>query len=335
MASNSSDSSSRLAWSPRRDLNSIVGYLRDFLKEDFSWGYYLTVLVFIGSCIVWNYFGFERGTGEKWLIRKVYGSEWGILAYVGFYAVPYYLILVFQSIFHKEVGFWKDREFWIRTGLGLFLLSLDAAFYYYRATGALADSPYMRYFILKCAGNLLSVVAIFIPLYIWYLAVDRKRMGHFYGLKLTGVNLRPYIWMLLLMMPLVAGASFLPDFLKAYPNFPPAKMLNVPDIPLWLGYVIYEPIYLSDYTWTEVIFRGFMVIGVMGVLGKNAVMPMVGIYAFRHFAKPLGETIGSVFGGWILGVIALRSRNIMGGVLLHMGIAGLMDFFAGLQWIFR
>lgn len=335
MSLHSSDTRFRISFSPRRDLHSVIGYLRDHIKEDFSWGYYLTVLTFIGGCIVWNYFGFEHGTGENWLIRKTYGSEWGILAYVGFYAVPYYLILVFQSIYLKETGFWKDKEFWTRSLLGLFLLSLDAAFYYYRYTGDLAEHPYMRYFVLKCAGNLISVVAIFVPLYIWYRAVDRKRLGDFYGLKLSGFNLRPYLWMLLMMVPLVAAASFLPDFLKAYPNFQPAKMMNVPDIPLWLGYLIYEPIYLSDYTWTEVIFRGFMVIGMMGVLGKNAVMPMVGIYAFRHFAKPLGETIGSIFGGWILGVIALRSRNIMGGVLLHMGIAGLMDLFAGLQWIFK
>lgn len=327
--------SARLRLTPGKDLATVVQYLKDHLKEDFSWGYYLTVLAFIGGCIAFNYGGFERGTGENWLIRKTYGSELGILAYVAFYAVPYYVILIFTSIFQKETGFWKSRQFWIRSLWGLFLLSLDAAFYYYRYTKGLADNPYWKYFILKFAGNLISVVAIFIPLYLWYRAVDRKNMGHFYGLKLQGFDVKPYLWMLLMMTPLIAGASFLPDFLKAYPNFQPNRMMNIPDLPTWLGYLIYEPVYLSDYTWTEVIFRGFMVLGMVKVLGRHSVMPMVGIYAFRHFAKPLGETIGSIFGGWILGVIALRSRNIMGGVLLHMGVAGLMDLFAGLQWLFR
>ena len=325
--------SGKRAWfHPQRDLQTIAGYLRSHLKEDFSWGYYLGVLVFLGICIALNYFGFERGTGENWLIRKTYGSEWGILAYIGFYAAPYYLIVLWQGFFHKGLGFWRNREFWIRTLFGLALLSLDAAFYYYRYAGLLADDPYWKYFVLKCAGNMISVFAIFIPLWIWYQVVDRK-LGSFYGLRWRGFDPKPYLWMLLIMLPLIIAASFLPDFLRAYPNFQPEKMGRIPDLPLWLGYLIYEPIYLIDYTWTEVIFRGFMILGLTRVMGRHAIMPMVGIYAFRHFAKPLGETIGSIFGGWILGVIALRSRHIMGGVLLHMGIAALMDLCAGLQWL--
>ncbi|MEM7655668.1 MAG: CPBP family intramembrane glutamic endopeptidase, partial [Bacteroidota bacterium] len=81
----------------------------------------------------------------------------------------------------------------------------------------------------------------------------------------------------------------------------------------------------------ELIFRGFFVIGMAKVLGKGAVLPMVSIYAARHFAKPMLETVGSVFGGYILGVIAFRSQNIWGGVLIHIGIAALMDVFALLQ----
>ncbi|CAN5226073.1 hypothetical protein BH23BAC1_BH23BAC1_38320 [soil metagenome] len=58
---------------------------------------------------------------------------------------------------------------------------------------------------------------------------------------------------------------------------------------------------------------------------------MVVLYAFYHFGKPPGETIGSIFGGYILGVIAMYTRSVMGGVLLHVGIAWLMDGFAFLQ----
>ena len=72
--------SARLRLTPGKDLATVVQYLKDHLKEDFSWGYYLTVLAFIGGCIAFNYGGFERGTGENWLIRKTYGSELGILA---------------------------------------------------------------------------------------------------------------------------------------------------------------------------------------------------------------------------------------------------------------
>ncbi len=319
---------------PVEDLKPVAGYLAAHWKEDFSWRYYGGTLLFIGICILANYVGWEQRTGERWLISKTNGSEWGMLAYLAFYGVPYYLILLWQTWSEGEGQFWRKRDFWVRSLFGLGLLSFDAGFYYYYSAGGLVDNPQWRYFVMKCAGNMISAVAIFVPLWIWYRLMDRKT-GHFYGLRWQGFDPKPYVWMLVLMVPLIAAASFLPDFLRAYPNFSPRRMAAIPDLPMWLGYAIFEPIYLIDYTWTEVIFRGFLVLGLVGVLGRHSVMPMVGVYAFRHFAKPLGETIGSIFGGWILGVIALRSRNIMGGVFLHIGVAALMDLFAGLQWWWR
>ena len=64
------------------------------------------------------------------------------------------------------------------------------------------------------------------------------------------------------------------------------------------------------------------------LLGKEAVLPMVSMYAFLHFGKPLGETIGSVFGGYILGVIALKKEHIFGGFIIHVGVAYLMEITA-------
>ena len=90
--------------------------------------------------------------------------------------------------------------------------------------------------------------------------------------------------------------------------------------------------YGLDFMWTEVVIRGFMVIGMYRLMGHKAVMPMVALYAFRHFNKPLAETISSVFGGYLLGSIAYRSNNVLGGVFIHAGIAILMDLVAMAQW---
>ena len=67
------------------------------------------------------------------------------------------------------------------------------------------------------------------------------------------------------------------------------------------------------------------------VLGKDAILPMVATYAFLHFGKPMAETIGSIFGGYILGIIALQTRSIIGGVIIHMGVAIAMDLAAYIQ----
>jgi hypothetical protein len=58
---------------------------------------------------------------------------------------------------------------------------------------------------------------------------------------------------------------------------------------------------------------------------------MIATYCFLHFGKPISESISSVFGGYILGLIALNSRNIWGGVFIHVGVAWLMEFFGWWQ----
>jgi membrane protease YdiL (CAAX protease family) len=81
----------------------------------------------------------------------------------------------------------------------------------------------------------------------------------------------------------------------------------------------------------ELAFRGFLVIGMARWLGTRAVLPMAVMYCVLHFGKPMGEAIASFFGGYILGVLALRSRSIWGGVVVHLGLAWMMEFAAYLQ----
>ena len=59
--------------------------------------------------------------------------------------------------------------------------------------------------------------------------------------------------------------------------------------------------------------------------GKDAILPMACFYCTIHFGKPLGECISSYFGGIILGVVVYHTRSIYGGLLVHLGIAWLME----------
>ena len=137
--------------------------------------------------------------------------------------------------------------------------------------------------------------------------------------------------MLLLMVPVIYIATWLPGFLEYYPTYKRAGGFGFAahyKIPEFVASMIYELFYLTDFLNTELFFRGFLVIGLSKLMGKNVVLPMVATYAVLHFGKPMGETISSVFGGYILGVIALYSRNIWGGVFIHGGIALFMELFA-------
>jgi hypothetical protein len=81
-------------------------------------------------------------------------------------------------------------------------------------------------------------------------------------------------------------------------------------------------------------YRGALIIGMARLLDKDAVIPMASAYVVLHFGKPLGEAISSFFGGFILGVHSLAKKNIFGGIIIHVGIAYLMEAAAILHHFF-
>jgi membrane protease YdiL (CAAX protease family) len=54
-------------------------------------------------------------------------------------------------------------------------------------------------------------------------------------------------------------------------------------------------------------------------------------YLMIHFPKPWLEATGAIFFGLFPGMLALRTRSIWGGVLVHVSIALSMDLLALLQ----
>lgn len=134
------------------------------------------------------------------------------------------------------------------------------------------------------------------------------------------------------MIPLIFWASFQPDFLEAYPQFKPWLYNEAFGLSKFQMSLIFEFFYGIDFVTVELIFRGAMVIGLSSLMGSSVILPMVVTYAFLHFGKPLAETIGSIFGGYILGIIALNTRNILGGCTIHIGVALLMEAMALMQF---
>ena len=78
-----------------------------------------------------------------------------------------------------------------------------------------------------------------------------------------------------------------------------------------------------------------MVIALAKILGRESVLAMDSFYGFSHFGKPVAETISSFFGGYILGVIALNHKNINGGIIVHVGLALLMESASMIQFVIR
>jgi hypothetical protein len=147
----------------------------------------------------------------------------------------------------------------------------------------------------------------------------------FFGLTAKNFSWKPYLILLLMMTPLVAAASTQADFLRMYPKLSDVNEV-LDGIPYrWFYHLLHELSYGSDFISVELFFRGFLVLAFVQVAGKDAILPMACYYCTIHFGKPLGECISSYFGGILLGIIVYNTRSIAGGLVVHLGIAWLME----------
>jgi hypothetical protein len=149
--------------------------------------------------------------------------------------------------------------------------------------------------------------------------------GKLPGMQLQSFRAKPYLLLLLGMVPLIILAATRPDFQHTYP-----KIQQIGFIDAWtrqqLPYkLLFEISYGIDFITIELFFRGFLVLAFIRYAGKDAILPMAAFYCSIHFGKPLFECITSYFGGIVLGAIVLNTRTIWGGLIIHLGIAWLME----------
>lgn len=131
-----------------------------------------------------------------------------------------------------------------------------------------------------------------------------------------------YLGMFLIVLPFVIYASTRADFRAIYPFFRGAFNSPVSDIIIW------EIAYLSTFIALEFFFRGFLVLGLQNNLGKLSIWVAMIPYAMLHFHKPPLEAFGAILAGLILGEVSQRTRSILGGIIVHIGVAATMDFLA-------
>ncbi|MBK5271782.1 MAG: CPBP family intramembrane metalloprotease [Bacteroidia bacterium] len=147
----------------------------------------------------------------------------------------------------------------------------------------------------------------------------------FYGLVTKNIKWKPYWLMLVIMLPLIALASTQHDFLQMYPKLKLISGIYNETNLHWWHKLLFELSYGSDFISIELFFRGFLILAFIKWAGKDAILPMACFYCTIHFGKPLGECISSYFGGMILGIVVYNTRSILGGLMVHLGIAWLME----------
>jgi hypothetical protein len=310
-------------------MKKFIGYFRDFHRDYFHAGMYAAILLFLTVLIIFNYaVDFEDG----WIDAKWLGTNLRPVFFFLTHAVAYYGVLFIIFLFRRQDTIFT-RSFWIKSIAAFALLGVDrSAFFYYELLEIVPRQTLVFYH--NCVSNISSLFTMMVPLLLFKYLFDRDEDFGLYGLRFTRVDWKPYWVMLGIMAVLLFAASYIPEIRDYYPVYKRgggAGFAQYYQIHEGWAMAIFEAFYLSDFVFTELFFRGLMIIGFAKLLGKNCVLPMAATYCVLHFGKPLGETISSIFGGYILGVIALYSRNIWGGIFLHGGVAFLMDFFALLR----
>jgi len=142
---------------------------------------------------------------------------------------------------------------------------------------------------------------------------------------LSGRGFFRHLWiygiMFVAFSPIVIVASLSDSFRDTYPFY---RMANRSHFDLWT----WEALYIMQFVALEFFFRGFLLQGLRRVLGANSVFVMVVPYCMIHYGKPVTETFGAIGAGLVLGTLAMRTRSIWGGVLIHVGVAMTMDLLA-------
>lgn len=300
---------------------TFFGFFKETVREHYLSGKLWFLAAFLCAMVFINFYF----NVEKRFLYQPANSAWGIVWYMLFYGFAYFAILA--RVLRDKKNIWKSKRLWLLSLGVVFSLSVSATYFYISPIVHGLNDLTHAYVLRKLLVNVRNVLLVALPAAFFWKYLKSKGDA-FFWFSFKKVKFKTYVLLLLPVVLLAFFASFSSSFLSTYPTFKPQLSTDFLGIAKSCWIWIYETVYVFDFVWVEFLFRGILVLGLFSVLGKDAIIPMVSMYCFLHFGKPLGEAISSVFGGYILGVLGMYSRSIVGGCFLHMGVALSMDIFA-------
>ncbi|MEI6362201.1 MAG: CPBP family intramembrane glutamic endopeptidase [Actinomycetes bacterium] len=161
-------------------------------------------------------------------------------------------------------------------------------------------------------------VVIYVTVPVAYALVHRQSIRS-YGLRMG--LFRGELRIFAVLLPVIVAGAYLsagqPRFQATYPFYSDwsAGRGTV------LGLLGWWAMYAATFVALEFFYRGFLVSAGFRLVGWWAIPAMAAPYCLLHLDKPLPEMVMSLFGGLVLGVVALRTRSILAGVLAHVTLA--------------
>lgn len=301
----------------------IINQLKGFIKM-YTIQHWIVLLLFCSISVYANY-----GLGMQKYINTLNGFP-EFFAFMLMYAVHIGFALLLYSLSTGNYKFWTQFGFIFLQIFAIAVFSARAVLYQHKDIIDVFSSEGNYSINRTIYGDVFRFLYLVVPVFIFWFIKDRKEMP-FYGFSFKNHKQKIYWILLACMIPLLIGASFLSDFLEYYPRFRKLSNMNASSIDI----AQFELFYGIDFISIELFFRGFLIMGCLRYIGIHSVLPMAVFYLSIHYGKPIGEAISSFFGGSILGVIAFYSRSIYGGIMVHVGIAWLMELGAYIGNVIR
>lgn len=170
-------------------------------------------------------------------------------------------------------------------------------------------------------GTMLFVY-LFMPMLLIKLLFREKLSDYGWQMKGAFKDWWLYAAMLVIMLPLVIYFSSTASFQTRYPFYNPSHDASLTPFLIW------EVMYFAQFVGLEFFFRGFMTLGLRNRFGFYSIFIMTIPYCMIHFGKPMPETFGAIAAGFVLGTLAMKSRSVFMGVLIHYSVAITMDLCA-------
>jgi membrane protease YdiL (CAAX protease family) len=142
---------------------------------------------------------------------------------------------------------------------------------------------------------------------------------------LRGRGFFQHAWIYGMFLAIVLPAMLLvarqPDFGAYYPFYKTASRS-------WFDFLAWEAMYFAQFFALEMFFRGFWLGALRRSLGSGAIFAMIVPYCMIHYGKPFLEANGAIIAGMALGSLSMKTKSIYQGFLVHITVAGLMDWLA-------
>jgi membrane protease YdiL (CAAX protease family) len=161
-----------------------------------------------------------------------------------------------------------------------------------------------------------------LPFLVWKIFFPKDSLLDF-GLRLKGFFDHAWIYGLFLaaVVPAMLVVSRSPDFGGYYPFYKLSTRS-------WFDFLTWEAMYFCQFFALEMFFRGFWLGALRRSFGSGAIFAMAVPYCMIHYGKPYLEACGAIVAGIALGSLSMKTKSIYQGFLVHVTVAGLMDWLA-------